>query len=274
MGRAVVEPVASLETPKPPSSTNAATHNGGLGETALPAPAAAASPWLARAIRLRDAHPLRHPPRAAAPLHPVNLCRHLAETLPPDTIVTTDVGQHQMWVAQAWPFNAPRTLLTSGGFGTMGFGMPAAIGAALALPRASNRRVVCISGDGSLLMNIQELATLADHQLPVAVLIFNNAQLGLVHQQQELFYGQNYEGSVFETTPDFAAVARAFGIRGHRIAPDAADPLAEIAAALAQPGPCVIDIPIDTAEKVLPMVPPGAANRETIETETTLVPQI
>jgi len=223
------------------------------------------TPWLARAIHLRDSHPLRHPPLADAPLHPVNLCRHLAATLPPDTIVTTDVGQHQMWVAQAWPFRAPRTLLTSGGFGTMGFGMPAAIGAALSLPPDSDRRVVCISGDGSLLMNIQELATLADMRLPVAVLVFNNAQLGLVHQQQELFYGRNYEASVFETTPDFAALARAFGIRGHRIAPDAPDPLAEIAAALAQPGPCVIDIPIDTAEKVFPMVPPGAANRQSIE---------
>jgi len=223
--------------------------------------------WLTRARQLRDAHPLRHPPRATEPLHPVNLCRFLAATLPRDTIVTTDVGQHQMWVAQAWPFRAPRTLLTSGGFGTMGFGMPVAIGAALAAP---NRRVACVSGDGSLLMNIQELATIADHQLPVAVLVFNNAQLGLVRQQQELFYGKRYEGSVFETTPDFAAVARAFGIRGHRIAANAPDPLAEIAAALAMPGPCVIDIPIATAENVFPMVPPGAANRQSIENPATV----
>src|SRR5262249_49184892 len=152
----------------------------------------------------RAAHPLYHPERAAEPLHPVNLCRFLAETLPANTIVTTDVGQHQMWVAQAWPFREPRTFLTSGGLGTMGFGLPAAIGAALAAP---GRRVACISGDGSLLMNIQELAPLADHHLPVAVLVFNNAQLGLVRQQQELFFGRRYAASHFHTTPDFAALA-------------------------------------------------------------------
>ncbi|MDR0352185.1 MAG: acetolactate synthase large subunit, partial [Opitutaceae bacterium] len=188
--------------------------------------------WLARAQRLRDAHPLHHPPRAREPLHPVNLCRALAAALPADTIVTTDVGQHQMWVAQAWPFRHPRTLLTSGGLGTMGFGLPAAIGAALAAP---GRRVACVSGDGSLLMNLQELAALADLGLPVAVLVFNNAHLGLVRQQQELFFGRRYSASRFDTVPDFAALARAFGLRGHRIGPATADPLAEIAAALAAP---------------------------------------
>ncbi len=221
--------------------------------------------WLDRATALRDAHPLRHPPREAAPLHPVNLCRFLAETLPSDTIMTTDVGQHQMWVAQAYPFRAPRTLLTSGGLGTMGFGLPAAIGAAFAAP---DRRIACVTGDGSLLMNIQELAVLADFNLPVAIIIFNNANLGLVRQQQELFYGRRYEASIFETTPDFAALARAFGIRGHSIAADSADPLAEIAGALALPGPCVINIPITSDEKVFPMVPPGAANRQSIEQAT------
>jgi acetolactate synthase-1/2/3 large subunit len=144
----------------------------------------------------------------------------------------------------------------------MGFGLPAAIGAALAAP---GRRVACISGDGSILMNLQELATLADQNLPVAVLIFNNAQLGLVRQQQELFFGRRFAASRFDTGPDFAAVARAFGVRGHRIAADAADPLAEIAAALAQPGPCVIDIAVTDTANVLPMVPPGGANRQTIE---------
>ena len=193
---------------------------------------------------------------------PVNLCHFLGTVLPEDAILTTDVGQHQMWVAQAYPFRQPRTLLTSGGLGTMGFGLPAAIGAALACP---GRRVACISGDGSFLMNIQELATLADHDLPVAVLLFNNAQLGLVRQQQELFYGRRFAASQFTTGPDFAALARAFGVRGHRIAANARDPLGEIAAALAQPGPCVIDIPVSDAANVLPMVPPGAANRQSIE---------
>jgi acetolactate synthase-1/2/3 large subunit len=193
-------------------------------------------------------------------LHPVNLCRFLGEILPPDTIVTTDVGQHQMWIAQAYPVRQPRTLLTSGGLGTMGFGLPAAIGAALAAP---GRRVVCVSGDGSILMNIQELATLAELDLPVAVLVFNNAQLGLVRQQQELFYNRRYEAAHFTAVPDFAALARAFGIRGLRL-DSRRDPLAELSAALAAPGPCVIEIPIHEQANVYPMVPPGAANRQMI----------
>jgi acetolactate synthase-1/2/3 large subunit len=216
--------------------------------------------WRARATELRNAHPLRHPARAAEPLHPLNLCRFLGEALPEDAILTTDVGQHQMWVAQAYPVRRPRGLLTSGGLGTMGFGLPAAIGASLALP---GRRVACMSGDGSILMNIQELATLAELDLPVAVLIFNNAQLGLVRQQQELFYSRRYEASRFRSVPDFAALARAFGVRGERLDPDG-DPLAELGAILASPGPCVIDIPIHEGANVLPMVPPGAANRNMI----------
>jgi len=216
--------------------------------------------WRARATELRNQYPLAHPPRAEDPLHPINLCRFLSETLPADTIVTTDVGQHQMWVAQAWPFRAPRTLLTSGGLGTMGFGLPAAIGAALAAP---SRRVVCVSGDGSLLMNVQELATLAELGLPVAILLFNNGHLGLVRQQQELFYQQHYSASRFQSAPDFAALAQAFGIRGVRLDPTG-DPLAALAAALAQPGPCLIDIPIHETANVYPMVPPGAAKRNMI----------
>ena len=224
--------------------------------------------WRARAQELRRAHPVFHPARADDPLHPVNLCQVLGELLPADTILTTDVGQHQMWVAQAYPVRRPRTLLTSGGLGTMGFGLPAAIGAALALGEAGGgagpgRRVVCVSGDGSILMNIQELATLAELDLPVAVLIFNNAQLGLVRQQQELFYGRRYAAAHFSAVPDFAALARAFGLRGLRLDPDG-DPHAELAAALAAPGPCVIDIPIHEAANVYPMVPPGAANRQMI----------
>jgi acetolactate synthase I/II/III large subunit len=224
--------------------------------------------WRRRAAELRAAHPLHHPPRAADPLHPVNLCRLLGELLPSETVVTTDVGQHQMWVAQAYPVRRPRTLLTSGGLGTMGFGLPAAIGAALALgevdgPAAPGRRVVCVSGDGSILMNIQELATLAELDLPVAVLIFNNAQLGLVRQQQELFYGRRFAAAHFAAVPDFAALARAFGVRGVRLDPQR-DPAGTLAAALAAPGPCVIDIPIHEQANVLPMVPPGAANRHMI----------
>lgn len=223
-------------------------------------PSQARRTWLDRAAALREEYPLQHPPAADEPLHPINLCRHLGALLPDDAIITTDVGQHQMWVAQAYPFKRPRTLLTSGGLGTMGFGLPAAIGAALAAP---GRRVVCVSGDGSILMNIQELATLAELDLPVAVLVFNNGHLGLVRQQQELFYQQHYAGSRFQAAPDFAALARAFGLRGLRLDPSV-DPLAALATALALPGPCVIDIPIHEATNVYPMVPPGAANHQMI----------
>ena len=224
--------------------------------------------WCARAAELRAAHPLRHPPVAEDPLHPVNLCRFLGDSLAPETVITTDVGQHQMWMAQAYPVRRPRTFLTSGGLGTMGFGLPAAIGAALALRGSSDGkgdgRVVCVSGDGSILMNIQELATLAELDLPVAIVVFNNDHLGLVRQQQELFYARRFESSRFHAAPDFAALARSFGLRGVRIDPQSRDPLGELGAALAAPGPCLIDVPVHEGANVLPMVPPGAANHQSI----------
>lgn len=225
--------------------------------------------WRARASHLRAAFPLHQPPRAEDPLHPINLCRFLGEVLPAETIVTTDVGQHQMWMAQAYPVRRPRTFLTSGGLGTMGFGLPAAIGAALAADEQqpasdAGRRVVCVSGDGSILMNLQELATLAELDLPVAVIVFNNDHLGLVRQQQELFYRRRFSASRFHAAPDLAAVARAFGLRGVRLDPGARDPLADLAAALGGPGPCLIDVPIHEAHNVLPMVPPGGANHRPI----------
>jgi acetolactate synthase-1/2/3 large subunit len=223
--------------------------------------------WLRRAAELKNAYPIQSDVSRNDFLHPVNLCRALGEFLPDDAIITTDVGQHQMWVAQAYPFRAPRTLLTSGGLGTMGFGLPAAIGAALA---AQGRQVVCVSGDGSILMNVQELATLAELELPVAVIIFNNGHLGLVRQQQELFYQQHYSASRFHAAPDFAALAEAFGVRGVRIDPTG-DARAQLHAALSAGGPCVIDVPIHETANVYPMVPPGAANRQMIS-EPALTP--
>jgi acetolactate synthase I/II/III large subunit len=187
----------------------------------------------------------------------------LARLLPRDAVVATDVGQHQMWVAQSYPFCEPRTLLSSGGLGTMGFGLPAAIGAALARPET---RVVCVSGDGSILMNLQELATLAELDLNVAVLVMNNRQLGMVRQQQELFYGARYHAAHFEAQPDFAAIARGFGLRGVNLA-DARDERGALEQALAAPGPVVIDCPVHPADNVLPIVPPGAANRDMIDLE-------
>ena len=142
----------------------------------------------------------------------------------------------------------------------MGFGLPAAIGAALANP---GRRVLCFSGDGSLQMNIQELATLAETDLPVTLLVLNNGHLGLVRQQQEMFYGKNYIASKFEVDLDFASIGRQFGVSGYRVG--LGEPVTRaLSAALAVCGPSIIDVPIHHRENVLPMVPPGCANRDMI----------
>ena len=216
--------------------------------------------WLALANRMRADYPFLMPDRNDL-CHRINIIKTIGGLAAPDTIVATDVGQHQMWVAQAYPFQRPRTLLTSGGLGTMGFGLPAAIGAALANP---GKRIVCFSGDGSLLMNIQELATLADWQLDVTIILFQNGHLGLVRQQQELFYGQNYIASKFMTNPDFAVIARGFGIRGYDLTGESGEFASIFQTALTEPGPCLINVPIDHTENVFPMVPPGKANYEMI----------
>jgi acetolactate synthase I/II/III large subunit len=212
--------------------------------------------WMSHIIQLKDLYPSVQP-GIDDTLHPINIIRAIHAMAPSDTIVTTDVGQHQMWVAQAYPFDSPRSFLTSGGLGTMGFGLPAAIGAALANP---GRRVICISGDGSIQMNIQEMATLAELDIPVTVIILNNGHLGLVRQQQELFYEKKYIASKFTCKPDFSAIGREFGIMGHRIC-EASGLRAGLSKALAHTGPSVMDICIHETENVLPIVPPGAANR-------------
>jgi acetolactate synthase-1/2/3 large subunit len=191
---------------------------------------------------------------------PLAILKVLAGCLPPETIVATDVGQHQMWVAQAYPLSVPRTLLTSGGLGTMGFGLPAAIGAALAKPGA---KIVCVTGDGSFLMNIQELATLHELDVDVTVLVWNNLHLGLVRQQQELFYGARYHGCHFESDPDFAAIARGFGVSGVDLGA-ARDPLGTLSALMRRRGPLLVNLPLAAEHKVLPMVAPGASNRDMI----------
>lgn len=142
----------------------------------------------------------------------------------------------------------------------MGFGLPAAIGAALALP---GRRVVCLSGDGSILMNVQELATLAELDLPVTVVLFHNGGLGLVRQQQELFYGARYLASSLENGPDFPALARAFGLAAWRVGGEVTVERA-FAEALAHPGPSLVEVPVARKALVLPMVAPGQANTDAL----------
>lgn len=215
--------------------------------------------WSSRISDLRRMYPDIEQDREDI-FHPLNLIRIMGESLPDNAIITTDVGQHQMWVAQGYPFRQPRTLLTSGGLGTMGFGLPNAIGAALAEPE---RKVVCVSGDGSFLMNIQELATLAEQRLNVKVIIMNNNRLGLVCQQQELFFEKRYFASSFESNPDFASIARGFGIPSFDLS-EQENPSLFLRQALDHNGPCVINVPIGFENKVLPMVPPECANREMI----------
>ncbi len=222
-----------------------------------------ARPWTRRVAALRAAYPMSMP-GSDDPTEPYGAILCTAACLDDDAVITSDVGQHQMWAAQAFPFTWPRQWLTSGGLGTMGFGLPAAIGAALAMPE---RTVVCFSGDGSLLMNVQELATAVEERVNVKVILLNNAHLGLVRQQQQLFYGGRYHASRFHAEPDFAAIARGFGVTAYDLAA-AEDPPATLAAALRQPGPCLINAPIAHEENVYPMVPPGAANRDMIEGES------
>jgi acetolactate synthase-1/2/3 large subunit len=215
--------------------------------------------WRARIDELKEKFPLRTP-GIGDPRTPYGLIRAVADCLDDEAIVATDVGQHQMWAAQAYPLRRPRQWLTSGGLGTMGFGLPAAIGAALAEPE---RTVVCFSGDGSLLMNIQELATAAEEGVKVKLVLMNNASLGLVVQQQTLFYGGRVFASKFRSEPDFLRIAEGFGWRTLDL--DAAnDPKDALAAALSAPGPAFIHARIDGREQVLPMVAPGGANKDMI----------
>jgi len=216
--------------------------------------------WAQRIATLKAEHPMAMP-GAGDTRTPYGLVRHAARFAGNDAIVATDVGQHQMWTAQAYPFTRTRQWLTSGGLGTMGFGLPAAIGAALAAPE---RTVLCFSGDGSILMNIQELATLAEENLNVKVILFNNNSLGLVRQQQQLFYGNRIYASDYRKQVDFMALAKGFGIAACDLAAED-DPTDALAQALKANGPCLIHAPIDPAANVFPIVPPGAANREMIE---------
>ena len=216
--------------------------------------------WLAHIAALKALYPL-HTPGADDPCTPYGLILQAASLLDDDAIITTDVGQHQMWAAQVYPVRQPRQWLTSGGLGTMGFGLPAAIGAALAYP---TRTVVCFSGDGSLLMNIQELVTAVEEDVNVKIILMNNNSLGLVQQQQDLFYGGRIFESDYQTRVDFSTIARGFGMTVYDLA-TATDPYSTLARALSTPGLCLIRTAlIDPQEKVYPMVRPGAANKDMI----------
>ncbi|MFH7907775.1 acetolactate synthase large subunit [Enterobacter cloacae] len=199
-------------------------------------------------------------PTEGDPLSHYGLINAVAACVDDSAIITTDVGQHQMWTAQAYPLNRPRQWLTSGGLGTMGFGLPAAVGAALANP---DRKVICFSGDGSLMMNIQEMATAAENQLDVKIILMNNEALGLVHQQQSLFYKQGVFAATYPGMINFMQIAAGFGLHTCDLNAEE-DVHAALQAAISRPGPALIHVRIDPEQKVYPMVPPGAANTEMV----------
>ncbi|MFZ5813188.1 MAG: biosynthetic-type acetolactate synthase large subunit [Thermodesulfobacteriota bacterium] len=212
--------------------------------------------WMARICALRRLHAAPE----AAPGSPRSVIRTVAALAGDEAIIVTDVGQNQMWTARHYPFARPNRFLTSGGLGTMGFGLPAAIGAALAEPKTP---VVLFCGDGGLLMNIQEMATAAETRAGVTLVLFDNAGLGLVRQQQDLFMGGRRFATDYRTRVDFPAVARGFGWRVFDLQ-KGGDPAELLARAMGLRGPCLVRVPVDASAKVYPMVPPGEANTRMI----------
>lgn len=195
------------------------------------------------------------------PIYAPLLLKQLSDKMKPNTVVTTDVGQHQMWSAQHIVVDGPENFLTSSGLGTMGFGIPAAVGAQVARPEDT---VVCVSGDGSFMMNVQELGTIKRKQLPVKILLLDNQRLGMVRQWQELFFEQRYSETILTDNPDFVALASAFGIQGRRITCKS-----EVDAALDElltsEGAFLLQVSINELENVWPLVPPGASNEKMME---------
>lgn len=215
------------------------------------------APWQARVEALKAADR----PRYDAPgqfLYAPALIRRLYQLLPPDAVVTCDVGQHQMWVAQHGIHRSIRQHLTSGGLGTMGFGLPAAIGVKLAAPE---RAVVSVTGDGSFMMNVQELATLRRYGLAVKILLLDNQALGMVRQWQELFHERRFSEIDLSDNPDFAALAEVFGLWAARLE-RRGDIDALLSAWLSHPGPALLHVPIDPRANVWPLVPPNRPNNE------------
>jgi acetolactate synthase-1/2/3 large subunit len=234
--------------------------------------------WHARIDAWKEADPMSYDQREDAIL-PQFVIESFSKLAPPDAIVATGVGQHQMWAAQWTNFRYPRTWITSGGLGSMGFGLPAAMGAQVAFP---NRLVVDIDGDGSFLMNIQELATCFCEDIPVKVIILNNQHLGMVVQWEDRFHSGNrahtYLGPVHHpealgqgsgdhpsnTYPDFVTLARGFGVAARQIR-EKHDVIPALKELIAHPGPYVLDVLVPYQEHVLPMIPAGMTVKDIIK---------
>ena len=219
----------------------------------------ATAPWREQVTTWKTAHPMSYK-LSKTEIKPQFVIEKLRELADEDAIVTTEVGQHQMWTAQFFDFIKPRTFLTSGGLGTMGYGLPAAVGAQVAFPK---RQVIDISGDGSFQMNSQELATLVQYRLPVKIVILNNNFLGMVRQWQQLFFDGRYSQTCLESSIDFVKLAEAYGATGFTTSkPEEVE--ATIKKAFATPGPVIMEFKISREENVMPMVPAGAGINEMV----------
>jgi acetolactate synthase-1/2/3 large subunit len=209
-------------------------------------------PWLDQIAEWKNTQPLAYT-QDEEKIKPQFVVEKLFELSKGEAIITTEVGQNQMWAAQYYHFDRPNHFISSGGLGTMGFGLPAAIGAQIAFP---DKLVVDIAGDGSIQMNIQEMATAVQYCLPVKVAILNNGFLGMVRQWQQLFYNRRYSCTTMDCTPDFAKLAEAFGAVGLRATkPSEVEPV--LREAISTPRPVIMDFVVDQEENVWPMVPAG-----------------
>jgi acetolactate synthase-1/2/3 large subunit len=216
--------------------------------------------WWQRIAAWRERHPLRYEDSTDTEIRPQRMVQALYEATGGDAIVTSDVGQHQMWAAQYWHFDQPRRWINSGGLGTMGFGLPAAMGAKVGCP---DETVVCIAGDGSVQMNMQELATCAQEGIAIKVFIMNNGYLGMVRQWQELFWDRRYSHVDMGQWPDFVKVAEAYGATGIRLT-DKTTLVEDMREALATDGPVLVDVRVTQEENVYPMIPAGQAARDMV----------
>jgi acetolactate synthase I/II/III large subunit len=216
--------------------------------------------WWTRINRWREKHPLQYTDTTDAEIKPQRMIEAVYEVTGGDAIITSDVGQHQMWTAQYFHFNKPRRWINSGGLGTMGFGLPAAMGAKVGCP---DQTVVCIAGDGSVQMNMQELATCAQEGIDIKVFIMNNGYLGMVRQWQELFWDKRYSHVDMGKYPDFVKLADAYGATGFRLE-DKSSLVSGLREAIATPGPVLVDVRVTREENTYPMIPAGQAARDMV----------